>query len=465
MASGKEDRLSAEEVWIAVAVTDRSDSFDVLCADLTRQAMGAGVRLGFAVVENSRHPFARAANHATMARLVSSGARVMIDESSAGDTIERSRVRSRALLKRAQGAWPEPRFVWMLDDDVRLLHLVWRDGYLAAASLHNHIAFLLDLAVTRDLDVLIGEVTGDPPIPPIATLTTRLADLAWNLREMSALDPKAEWSVDDRSLQLIADHDAYYDFSVDAAPEPWTKSPRWLPTRPGVTVESARAEMLSEARHIPLGIAFTRPIIAEPTAFDLVASGTRRGGNAVFFQLEACLEHDYPVAAIRGMRTRRSDMVGARLLAARRPGRVKTSRFSVLHRRARHVAWPTREELAISLVTDTLGSSLARSVEGALSGRGASLMAPRLARIRESLAALPRILLELESLATLALAQLHPESSILHDLTTWARREVPGAVDGILEAGLVDALVGADVQRAIEQRVVELTATFALEAP
>ena len=350
-------------IWVTVAVTDRAAALGALMRDLEAQTHEAGVRLVVLVVENSASPEKRAANWRTVDWLRSRGADVtLLDGGPYRRPICQSRERQRRWVADQLTRRPRPAFVWMLDDDNRLDHLVEADGVLGVRRLEHHVQRLLDLAKDPGRpDLLIGRVCGDPPIPPAATLASRLTDLEVNLEALLAL-PSAPAVTTLAHLPLAHDFDAYYDFSHEREDPSWSSPRRWLAADPEATGREELERLLSEASCLGQGVALTRPLVAVSERLEDLASGYRRGGNAVFFEPMACLDHEYPAVELYGLTSRRGDMIGSALLS--RHYRVRTSGFTVRHARPRTPVFPTKEALVSSIASDTWGAALARGVVG-----------------------------------------------------------------------------------------------------
>ncbi len=444
------------EAWVSIATTDRPEAFAALCHDLAQQAAEAEVELRLLVVENSRTATSRSANHDTLAGLRRPGVGVIVDDLSAGGcTTAASRLRQRELVRQTLGEHGSPQFVWMLDDDVRLRHAVGADGLLVTTRLHNHLAFLRDLRPKMpNLGVLIGAVTGDPPIPPAATLATRFMDLEANLQRMFVSDPAARWETRPATISLLREPDMYYDFSVERAEASWSRPACWFSRRGYVTVAEACVDMLDDAAHLPIGIGFTRPILAEPTQFDTLVDGTRRGANAVFFDVTACLAHDYPSVIVSQVETRRSDMIGTRLLAQSRSGCVKASQFSVLHQRPRSQKWPSAEEVVKTLVADALGAVLAREVDRCLSGVGVNaetFVLARIERMRTAATVVARVISRVADTLSRAPSWAGTAVGGVYDVLEWAVRCMPGARDGVLPESLAWPLTSRKIREELTE--------------
>ena len=318
------------EVWVAIPATDRPASLELLCKQLVDRAERVEVPLRVLVAENSRQEANRAENQRILAGLQVA---VDVENTAGGESIAVSRLRLRSMIASALRRHERPRLVWMLDDDVRLTHVFWDGSRVVDRPLHNHIGVLLGLQRRYpELDVLVGEVTGDPPIPAFATLATRMTDLAHNLRLLLDRQAGDPWSVPQESLRVVSDRDAYYDLSLDRSPA-WLQPVTWLPRVREARTADVWRELAATVSGIPFGVASTRPVLARQDCFEVLDSHALRGGNAVFFDVDACLEHHYPSMDIAGVATRRGDMVGTRLLQQKRPGRIMASAFSVAHAR------------------------------------------------------------------------------------------------------------------------------------
>lgn len=353
--------MSEQEVWITVAVTDRARALRAMVMDLLAQARDVAARPVFCLVENSRQAAQREANLALVRELQDQDVEVeLLSGAPFGRCIAESRRRQRAWVEDIHSRGRRPTFIWMLDDDNRLDHLVW-DGVLGVRRLEHHLETLMDWASRKDRpDVLIGQVSGDPPIPPAATLASRLTDLVANLKLLVAAHPDDRASAVVRSLRVAGQHDDYYDFSHERSVPSWHAPCRWLVRNSSETASQAVHTMLDEAWWLDSGIAITRPILARKEDLGTVQDGFRRGGNTVFFSAEACLAHLYPSHHLAGAWTRRGDMVGARLLA--REHDVVVGAFSVRHCRHRERKALRRRQLERSIVSDNLGAALARGV-------------------------------------------------------------------------------------------------------
>ena len=353
-----------QEAWASIAVTDRPGSLAALGADLADSAASAAQPLRLFIIDNGRGTSSASAILEIASVLRTAGIRVQLDRATrSGGSVAESRLDQRAQVARAIAALPPPAYVWMLDDDVRLDHaVVSDDGRYENRQFVNPFALLRDVAVESSRpDVLLGVVTGDPPIPPVATYASRYADLLNIVERLFALDPAAPWLAQPRAARRLAERDHYYDFS-DARTDGYAYAD-WFASVAATTVADVATEVLAAAADIPFGVAFSRPLVQRShTAHD--APGIVRGASAAFFDLQAFVEHPYPSTIIADVPTRRCDTLGARIL--RRRGRSVAARpgFAVRHVRVRDPEhFPTSERLAADILGDTFGACLTRVID------------------------------------------------------------------------------------------------------
>lgn len=445
--------MTRPEFWVSVTCTDRATSLRALAGDLVAQARTAGLALALLVHDNSVRPTEAHAIRDLATRLRRANVEIeVVDAPVRGASIAASRRRQREQLRARLAARPRPAFVWMLDDDVRLDHLHWTGTVVARRPLHDHVTFLSQLSARHaDLAVLIGEVCGDAPIPVFGSVVSRLVDLEANLAAMFDADPGAPWTITRDVIARLGEPDSYYDLS-HAHPHdspPWQRPLPWLPRGAPLDTAEALAQMLAEVEHIPRGSAFSRPILATAERFALLVPRPVRGGNAVFFDVDACLEHEYPSVIIDGIETRRGDMIGTARLAERGVA-VMGSGFSVLHHRARDAAWPGADDLATSLAADTVGAALARAGDG----RGdAGFLLARLARVEAAARVIRDLVPRLRQLVARAPSWADGLDPVLA-VGEWALASFPGARNGVLPQELVARLVavGARDDRAPSER-------------
>ena len=437
---------------VLLATTDRPEACARLCADLAATAATLHQPLTVGIVENSRTPRSRTLNRQTFERLTAQGIDLVIaDAQPGGLPIGAARTRQRELLRGLVQQGRRPALVWMLDDDLRLQRLVVRDGVLRQEPLHDPIGRLLAMVGQPETpDVLIGTVHGDPPIPAMATWASRVVDLAANLQHMGQCDPEQPWTADAATCTHLREPDYYYDYGQ----HPRLDTPAfWLPRQPGQTVRAACEAMLEEARHLPLGIGFTRPLIAPTSATSDPAPPIRvqgsarvRGGNAVFFDLDACLAHDYPTTELAGVRTRRGDSVGLHLLQRCQGVTFAASDFAVLHGRDDHAtpcADPNR--LLEHLLADTLGAALSRAVAGHDHPALSHFLQHRVAQVEHHLQRLHTALQSLRCPAWLGTSGSGAALVAQDGPIAWLQHHVPGLKTGRLPAPARERLLAPEL--------------------
>lgn len=442
MARREDGALMRPEVWVSVTCTDRAASLRALALDLADQAACADAAVSLLINDNSVRTGERDANRTLIDELRGRGVAVAIETAPRpGSGIAASRRRQQAQVRDRLAAHPRPALVWMLDDDVRLGHLCWAGAWIEDRPLHGHLAFLLELASRHPaLDVLIGEVCGDAPVPLIGSVASRLADLDASLRTMFGARPDHPWRVPGEVLERLGERDAYYDLSVDRPVGAWEREVLWLPRGGTLTTAEALTQMLAEVEHVPRGAAFSRPILARSERFAELVAPPPRGANAVFFDVDRCVQHEYPSITVGGIETRRSDTIGATLLAGDGAA-VRGSGFSVLHRRPRDAAWPDHDALVASLIADTLGAWLVRAIGSRpAEGGPAGFLAARLARLQAAARAVASAGARLRRRIGEAPAWAPPLDPVLA-VVDWALESFPGARDGALPREAVELVL------------------------
>jgi len=417
------------------------------------------------VVEHSLMESSRSMNAESIAALRLAGLEVSVAVSDEGGRpIAQSRARQRELAREMVTA-RRPAFIWMLDDDLRMERLHVTDGVLMRTPWKDPLGALHDVARGGYAPaVLVGSVHGDPPIPAMATWASRVTDLAATLEAMIERGPHARWRGDPFTASAIATPDFYYDYGDSAV---WSGFALWTPRRGALDVQEAMREMLDEARFIPDGAGFTRPIVGahfDEGAGQPVSIGSQaqvRGGNTVFFDVEACLAHEYPAVAFEGISLRRSDSVGL-LLLAKRGVATASSDLALLHVRDAQVRErPDGTSLARHLVADTLGAALWRAVLGADRTAISAFLAERVARIDASLGRLALAIEQLDSIyegapkwakeAGLDALMDHADGAI-----GWLRSNVPGLSQRRIPEATRGLLRGVGVQEWIAATAIEL---------
>ena len=201
--------------------------------------------------------------------------------------------------------------VWILDDDSRLDSLSLREDGALVREQPDIVRFLRQLAGSGH-DVIIGEVTGEPPLPFSSSIRVQLVDLCHNLESLARMRPNDPFlgREGENARVRMAHCDFYYDLSRrDTA---HLETPFWYqPSTGGMTVSQVFEEMVERAPDMLRGIQVFRPLAHVPTAdpsLELVPSANR-GPNTFVFDVEALREFPNAASTIGGVHTRRSDMV------------------------------------------------------------------------------------------------------------------------------------------------------------
>jgi 2-polyprenyl-3-methyl-5-hydroxy-6-metoxy-1,4-benzoquinol methylase/peptidoglycan/xylan/chitin deacetylase (PgdA/CDA1 family)/glycosyltransferase involved in cell wall biosynthesis len=218
---------------------------------------------------------------------------------------------------------------WILDDDSSLNNLCDQQATVPFENLLTSLKQMQSMGA----DVILGSVTGDPPVPPGSSVRTQLVDLYHNLAWMRQLDPDSE--LPDRTQENQAARgaakDYYYDLSRrDTHHLEW---PFWMvPARPGERAGDALTRMVDSLPRILAGQSLFRPLVLDP-AHDAVASmrpSVQRGSNTFVFECDAFTDFPNASPTFAGTILRRSDMIwsllnryagGRRIIGANLPVR------------------------------------------------------------------------------------------------------------------------------------------------
>ena len=250
-----------------------------------------------------------------------------------------------------------PVVVWMVDDDLAFQQL-GADGWIAR---HTHLLYRVARywAGLPQHAVVLGTFTGDPPVPGLDSLGGQLHDLAANVERMTALGPDAAWQPPAAPPPTF---DAYYDLTEAVAPRAdaiWPYAPR----RSGDAVREVALDLLRELTRLLDGQQLTRPLVWDGTDATPRRS-LRRGGNALFLDLDALFRWPTPVLASRdGVTTRRADSVWAALAQVEQPGAVVEATLPLLHGRE------GQAERAGHVAVDHAGRHTAAQVRGVVLAR------------------------------------------------------------------------------------------------
>jgi len=251
---------------------------------------------------------------------------------------------------------------WILDDDSRLDNL--SDG--GKAPPFSDLLASLTKMRANGVDVVLGTVTGDPPIPPGSTVRTQLVDLYHNLSWLSRLPPDAE--LPDRRAEnrraRAAARDYYYDLSRrDTHHLEW---PFWLtPVRAGERVADAFERMIAHLPRILAGQGVFRPLVLdEPVhTFESMRPSVQRGTNSFVFEPEAFSEFPNAAPVFAGDVLRRSDMIWALLSRYAGGRRIVSARLPIRHDRSDEA--PVGLDL-VRLIPDIRGYALYSALEDVL---------------------------------------------------------------------------------------------------
>ena len=251
---------------------------------------------------------------------------------------------------------------WILDDDSSLTNLTDGPTPQPFSSLLSSLKRMQCLGV----DVVLGTVSGDPPVPPGSTVRTQLVDLYHNLAWLQNLAPNSTLpnrSADNRATRAAA-RDFYYDLSRrDTHHLEW---PFWLtPSHASETVREATARMLAALPRILAGQAVFRPLLLE-TDQDTIASmrpSVQRGTNTFVFDLGAFSDFPNAAPSFAGSTLRRSDMIWALLNRYAGGRRIVSATLPVRHDRSSEA--PVGLDLN-RLVPDIRGYALYSALEDVL---------------------------------------------------------------------------------------------------
>jgi hypothetical protein len=252
-----------------------------------------------------------------------------------------------------------PMVVWMVDDDVAFQQL-GADGQLRRRThLLYRVARFWSALPQRA--VVLGTFTGDPPVPGLDCLGGQLHDLAVNVEGMLALGPDADWRPPAAPPPTF---DAYYDLTEAAAPRADAVWP-YAPHRAGDAVREVALGLLRDLSRLLDGQQLTRPLCWDGSEVTPRPS-LRRGGNTLFFDLDALFRWPTPVlGSADGVMTRRGDTVWAALAQREQPGAVVEATLPLLHGREGQAEGPVHGSVshaARNTAAQVRGVVLARAV-------------------------------------------------------------------------------------------------------
>ncbi|HRI49041.1 MAG TPA: arylamine N-acetyltransferase [Pseudomonadota bacterium] len=287
-----------------------------------------------------------------------------------------------------------PIAVWMLDDDLRLVRLEQTAQGLVAVPLRN-LRGTLDALYRRhpEVSVLVGGNTGCPPVPGFCFLQVQILDLIAHVARASRQDPQAPYRACPSPRHLP---DYYYDTS-DSGDAHLELAFDWEPSADSGDLP-IRSALLAHLRAFPrvlYGQPVTRLLVHDPEL--PVGAATARGGNAVFFDLDALFSAPYPAIRLAdGMVSRRGDTVWAHLATAVPGVTIHQAPFPLHHTRGAGdgsspalVAAQTRS-MRQFILAQVAGVVFSRLVAAKLAGHAIDpreLLAQRVARVRAAFAA------------------------------------------------------------------------------
>ena len=213
-------------------------------------------------------------------------------------SIARSRTLLQSHLYTAAKGWPGA-VVWILDDDCR-----------PDAGCVDYIRQLRRMG----FDIVLGTVTGDPPLPFSSCVRTQLVDLYHNLEAMARLSPEAPYPnrADEIAEIRRRSRDYYYDLSSRETNH--LESPFWyVPPPKCPTTGAAFTAMVKALPGILGGVQVFRPLVTDPAAvadpLSHVMPSVSRGPTTFIFNTDALRDFPNAVPSLAGDDLRRSDMV------------------------------------------------------------------------------------------------------------------------------------------------------------
>ena len=220
---------------------------------------------------------------------------------------------SRTLLQiylQIEGRLNPDAIIWILDDDSRIDNLV-TDG---SSILHSPLDLGIYSRILKEANhsIVLGTITGEPPLPFSSCIRTQMVDLYHNLSWFSTLQSTEILPSRKMENQLMRSQikDYYYDLSH------WETNhlemPFWyIPGDESLNVKNAIVEMLIRVPCILDGIEVFRPLImgciGEPER--QVIPSIHRGGNTFILDHDSLRLFPNIVPTSKDREARRSDMV------------------------------------------------------------------------------------------------------------------------------------------------------------
>ena len=258
--------------------------------------------------------------------------------------------------------------VWILDDDARLDIPI--EPCLTRRDL-NHIEMIGELEQTG-VDIIVGSVCGEPPLPFASTVRLQLLDLFYNLKRMSnqalarvsvIFDPYV-YDLEHNQRLRNKYGDFYYDLSrVDTG---HLETPFWYePLELNVSFGGAFQEMVERLSGIFAGRQVFRTIFGEQKNLpDNLLPQFNRGPNTIIFKREALKNVPNISPCINGQYTRRSDMNWALLCHYVEGLRVEKAPFPIRQDRSDIYG---KDDLGVDvLVFDIVGYAFSSALRSTL---------------------------------------------------------------------------------------------------
>ena len=236
--------------------------------------------------------------------------------------------------------------VWILDDDVVLEGLGYGpDGSLQVQDV-DYVSAIRRLKETG-ADVVLCEVTGDPPLPSLSCARTQLVDLYHNLHRLASLLPDSPFPdlCDENRLARLDNSDYYYDLSIKETDH--LERPFWFDTQGrSLTAGEVFKEMAGRLSEIASGVQVFRPLVRSQSgeAGAGLSPSVNRGPGTLVFDLQALREFPNVVPSFNGGDMRRSDMVWS--LLNRFAGGREVLRAPLPVRQVRLQPWGSENDFA-----------------------------------------------------------------------------------------------------------------------
>ena len=246
---------------------------------------------------------------------------------------------------------------WILDDDVLLEGLVSGDDGSTHVLEIDYVSAVKRLKQANH-GIVIGEVTGDPPLPVLSCVRTQLVDLYHNLHQLANLSPDDAYPdrLLENRLQRLKGTDYYDDLSV--ARSDHLESPFWYkPSNRDKNAAQVLDEMTRLLPEVLAGRQVFRPLVSAAPAHPGAVTGTylNRGPNTLVFDMQALREFPNAVPTIKGSDTRRSDMIWSLLNHVVSGRSVVQAHLPV--RQVREADTVTNDHIG-TLIDDTRGHAL-----------------------------------------------------------------------------------------------------------